>query len=160
MSQTHLYFIETRSNEQRHLLCHLVDFLYENGKRIQILADSTMAAQHLDGLLWTFSQESFIPHRVLPSNVTGAVPEPVVITVGEKVREGYPVLVCDGTTRPEFIKWFPCAIHFVLMDDPDRRQGSRLLWQTTRDQGFQVHHVAYSPPAKISSFLEKLKVCD
>lgn len=159
MPQTDFYFVETRAGEQRHLLCLLVECLYERGKRILVSAESTMAARHLDQLLWAFSQESFVPHRILASGITTSVSEPVIIVTGEKAQEGYDVLVCDGTTvNLEFMKHFSFVFHFVLMDDPERRQESRLLWQAARDRGFELHHISYLSPVKISSVLEKLNI--
>ena len=89
MASTLIYFVETPSEKQRFLLCRWVDRFHEAGRKVQVLVDSTLAAQHLDQMLWTFSQESFIPHRVLPSKGSVDFMEPVVITVGEIVVQGF-----------------------------------------------------------------------
>jgi DNA polymerase-3 subunit chi len=147
--QTGIYFVETKSQEQRNLLCVWVERLLESGMKIQVTTDSSSAAQHVDQLLWSFSQESFVPHHILASNTSSLNDmSPVVITVGQTRLEGSDALVCDGVVSLDFMKDFPIAIHFILLDDAERRQESRLLWLAARDDGMQLHHVPYSMRAK------------
>jgi DNA polymerase-3 subunit chi len=139
-----LCFLETKAAEQRALLCQWVEFFYEAGNKTQVLADSSMAAQHLDQMLWTFSQPSFIPHRVLSGRDASNVQEPVVITVGELRLPDWDVLICDGSARLELMVFYPVAIHFIILDDQDRRGESRLLWQQGKDRGVELRHIAYA----------------
>jgi DNA polymerase III subunit chi len=139
-----IYFVESDSGDQRASLCRWVERFYGEGKKVQILTDSTIAAQHLDQMLWTFSQSSFIPHRTVAAGMAGTFMEPVVITVGELKLEGFDVLVCDGPVELEFVRHYPLALHFVLMDDPEKKQASRLMWQRAKDQGFSLRHVSRS----------------
>lgn len=142
MFSTTVYFLETGANKQRHVLCRLVDFFYEAGRRVQVITDSSLAAQNLDQLLWTFSEESFIPHRVLGSSSFEPVPEPVVITPGAFFLEGFDHLVCDSPAALEVLKRYRVAVHFVLKDDVDRRQESRLLWLACGEHGVGRYHVS------------------
>ena len=136
-----IYFVETDSKDQRSCLCRWVERFYEERKRILIVADSTMAAQHLDSMLWSFSDMSFIPHRILGADEAGSLVEPVLITVGEKRLEGFDVLVCDGLVDPELMALYPVVVHFVLLDDQERKQASRLLWQSAKERGLVLYHV-------------------
>jgi DNA polymerase-3 subunit chi len=139
-----IYFVETRANEQRVALCRWVERFFEEGKKVQVVADSTMAAQHLDQLLWTYSEGSFIPHRIYDAKTSDSLIEPVVITIGEVRLEEFEILLCDGPANLHFMKQYPVAVHFILRDDEDRKQESRLMWQSARDQGVQLHHVPYT----------------
>lgn len=126
-------------------VCHWVEHFYDQGKGVQILAGSAPAAQNLDQLLWTFAQGSFIPHRISSANsTTGAVVEPVVITIDEQPFKGREVLICDGPAGYEFMLSFQWVVHFVLLDDEERRQESRALWQRLRDQDIRTVHVPYA----------------
>ncbi|MFP5213574.1 MAG: DNA polymerase III subunit chi [Acidobacteriota bacterium] len=146
MSHHILYFVETKANEQRRLLCRWVERFYEEKKRVQIMADSTMAAQHLDQLLWTYSPGSFIPHRIAgPSEGGSTMVEPVVISIGERVLAGYEALICDGPASLDFLLSFSVSVHFIIQDDHDRLLESRLMWKAAREQGIQPNHVPYSP---------------
>lgn len=139
-----LCFVETKAAEQRSLLCRWVEHFHDAGKKVQVLTDSGLAAQHLDQMLWTFSQSSFIPHRVLSGQDTSDVREPVVITVGEVHVPGCEVLICDGSARLDFMLLYPVVIHFIILEDQDRRGESRLLWQRGKDRGVELRHVAYA----------------
>ena len=146
MAATSIYFVETDARDQRICLCRWVERFYEEGKRVRVVADSTMAAQHLDSMLWSFSDLSFIPHRIWgPEDVEGPRVEPVVITVGEAKLEGFDVLVCDGAVELDLMGCYPVAVHFILRDDQERKQASRLLWQRAKERGFLAHHVPCAP---------------
>jgi DNA polymerase III subunit chi len=147
MSVTSLYFVETKTEEQPIAVCQVVEHFHEQGRRIQVVVDSAVAAQRLDHLLWTFAQASFIPHRIgLPTQA--ATVEPVIITIGEVPVAAARVLVCDGSVGLEFMQHYEVVVHFVLLDDSEKRQESRSLWQTARDKGIRASHVAYAPKAK------------
>ena len=90
---------------------------------------------NLDQLLWTFAQGSFIPHRIVSSIPLGATVEPVVITPGEIPLDGFAVLICDGAASFDFLLRYQMVVHFVLLDEAEKRQDSRLLWQTVKGPG-------------------------
>jgi DNA polymerase III subunit chi len=148
MSKTTIVFVETVTEEQPMAVCQVVEQFYEKGKRIHVVAGSSLAAQRLDGLLWTFAQASFIPHRIGLTVQGGVVVEPVIITVGEASVAGAQVLVCDGPAGLEFMRHYEDVVHFVLRDDPEKRQESRSLWVAARDKGIRTTHVAYASKGK------------
>jgi DNA polymerase III subunit chi len=150
MSDTTIYFVETRTEDQAVAVCHWVEHFYDQGRRVQVLAGSAPAAQNLDQLLWTFAQGSFIPHRIVSSIPVGATVEPVVITPGEIPLDGFAVLICEGAASFDFLLRYQMVVHFVQLDEPEKRQDSRLLWQRLRDQGTQTIHVPYVPKGKPS----------
>jgi len=141
MPTTQIYFVETKSDEQKRLLCRWVEHFYEEGRKVQVVTDGALGAQQLDQLLWTFSQASFVPHRIVSSPNQPPGREAVAVTAGEVPLEGYHVVVCDGPVSREFLGRFPLALHFVLLDDAQRREHSRALWQWAREQGHTVRHI-------------------
>lgn len=148
MPETTVFFVETKSVDQPLAVCRWVERFFDQGKRVQILAGSSPAAQNLDQLLWTFAQGSFIPHRIASSSMERVTVEPVVITLGEIPVDGAAVLVCDGQANFEFLLRYESVVHFVLLDDADKRQSSRSLWQRLRDQGIRTTHVPYASTGK------------
>jgi DNA polymerase-3 subunit chi len=145
---TIIHFIETKTEEQPLAACHWVEHFYEQGRRVQILAGSALAAQRLDHLLWTFAQASFIPHRICPVNPAPPAVEPVIITMGELTVEGASVLICDGPAGLEFVQHYDEVVHFVLLDDSEKRLESRSLWQAVREKGIQANHISYAPKGR------------
>ena len=148
MSETTVYFVETKSEEQSMAVCQAAEHFYEQGRRVQIVAGSALAAQRLDQLLWTFAQASFIPHRIGPAGQAGTTVEPVIITIGEVPVADATALVCEGAVGSAFMQRYEDVVHFVLLDDPEKRQESRSLWQELRDKGLRVNHVAYAAKGK------------
>ena len=143
-----IHFVETKTEEQPLAVCQWAEHFFEQGRRVQILAGSALAAQRLDHLLWTFAQASFIPHRIGPANQAGAAAEPVIITMGELTVEGASVLICDGPAGLEFMQRYNEVVHFVLLDDSEKRHESRSLWQAAREKGVRVSHVSYAPKGR------------
>lgn len=137
-----LYFVETTIAEQRELLCQWAERLSAEKKRVQIVVDSTPAAQFIDQLLWTFSQSSFLPHLIFGPGKEDPV-EPVLITIGEVPLAGIDALLCDAPVGFEFMAGFETVVHFVLRDDAEKRGESRLLWQKARDMNSNPVHVSY-----------------
>ncbi len=132
--------------EQSELLCRWTERFYMEKKRVQIVVDSTAAAQLIDQLLWTFSQASFIPHIIFSPG--GAPPaEPVLITASEFQVVGFGALVCGRPADLAFMTRFETAVHFILRDDTERLQQSRTLWQSARDSGINPVHVPYGRQA-------------
>ncbi len=148
MAETTIYFVETKTEEQPLAVCQWVEQFYEQGRRVQVLAGSSLAAQRLDHLLWTFAQASFIPHRICQANQAGATVEPVIITTEEFAVEGTSVLICDGPAGLEFMQRYEEVVHFVLLDDSEKLQESRSLWQAGRDKGTRVNHISYAPKGR------------
>jgi len=141
-----IYFAETTVAEQGELLCCWTERFYMEKKRVQIVVDSTASAQLMDQLLWRFSQSSFIPHMIF--NPGGTPPaEPVIITPGEFQVAGFGALVCEEPADLEFMTRFETAVHFILRDDTQRLQQSRILWQRARESGTNPIHVPYGRQA-------------
>jgi DNA polymerase-3 subunit chi len=115
--------------------------LHGLGRTVQISVNSTQAAQQLDALLWTFSQGSFIPHRIFDPSAPDRVLREVLIVAGETAVTGCDVLLADGPVSIDFMKHFRWVVHFVLLDDAERRQESRLLWQEAKGMGMKTEHI-------------------
>ncbi len=145
---TKLIFVETRSAEKRATLCRWVERFYEEGQRILVITDSSLSAQHLDQMLWSFSQSSFIPHRIATHPSSKPSLEPVVIVCNTVFLAGFDTAVADSPASLDFLGQFAVAVHFVLIDDADQRRESRLLWQAARDLGWSLRHVPYSSGGK------------
>ena len=143
-----IQFVETSASEQRLLLCVWVERLCETGRRVRIATDSTTAARHIDELLWTFSEDSFVPHVVWEQGEeTAENPNRAFITTGSTHLEGIDVLVCDTPLSLDDMLRYAEAVHFIIRDDADRKQESRLLWQEAKDRGVPVRHVPYESPS-------------
>ena len=58
--------------------CRLVEKVWQRGHCVLVLASSETEARRIDDLLWTFRDESFVPHRRLGAD-GASVSEPVAV---------------------------------------------------------------------------------
>jgi DNA polymerase IIIc chi subunit len=87
MTRIDFYSLEPDSGGDRFILtCRLVERIRANGARVLIHCPDPEQAQHLDRLLWTFREDSFLPHGL----------------VGKTDHDLTPVLISgDGTPENE-----------------------------------------------------------
>jgi DNA polymerase-3 subunit chi len=136
---TEVLFVEVTANRLEIRVCELAEAIYARGERLQILVPDSGQASRLDDLLWTFRPDRFIPHGLLEP--AGAHPTlPVVITTREEPVPGIRHLLMLELASLEFMRSFVEAIHFVVVDSPDRREASRRYWVKLREAGFSLRH--------------------
>src|SRR5215469_18309290 len=99
MTDVLFYHLERQSLDE--ILPSLVERTLARGWRALIRAESSDRAQALDNLLWTFNEESFLPH----AQATGedAARQPVLITAEEGNPNRADVLFLVGGAMP--ISW-------------------------------------------------------
>lgn len=140
--ETQLLFVETTAQEQRRDLCRWVERFVDEGRRVFVWTTSTLSAQQLDGLLWSFSKQSFVPHRIATDPTDGeSAPEPVLIGWVLPTHRRAQILLCDEAPVLTAAPSFDMIVHFVPMDDPVKRDESRRLWTTAKGMGYKVRHV-------------------
>ncbi len=111
--------------------CRLAEKAYKLKHRIYIHVDTSVEAQQLDELLWTFSQGSFVPHECL----NGSEPQsPVVIGFGSDAPQDYSLLINLSQQIPGFYHQFE-RVAEVVADHDSLRQTSREHFRFYRDQG-------------------------
>jgi DNA polymerase III subunit chi len=138
------YTLDTASPGDRYLLtCHLVEDLYQDGARVLIHCPETERARHLDQLLWTYRQESFIPHGLV-GQVDPAL-TPILIGADLSRQTEAAVLINLAVEVPADFARFERVCEPVDQD-PAVRAAARLRFRYYRDQGFPPHHHPMSLP--------------
>jgi len=65
MAEASFYILPSQSLSERFLFaCKLIEKAYRNGQFCYVYTDSLQQSQQLDHLLWTFRENSFIPHQI------------------------------------------------------------------------------------------------
>lgn len=66
--QVDFYILKGRTTlkEKTLFVCQLIEKVFLKGLNIYVFAASETDARLLDGLLWTFKQDSFLPHDLYP----------------------------------------------------------------------------------------------
>lgn len=117
--------------------CRLIEKAYLKKHRIFIYCDDKATAEDLDELLWSFKDESFIPH-----NIQGEGPEPAPpIQIGyhadQKPIAFTDILLNLASTIPVFYTQFKRIFELVTEDEASKIT-RRSHYQTYRQQGLAV----------------------
>lgn len=126
--------------------CRLVEKAYKLQHRIHAHAADGSMAKHLDELLWTFRQGSFVPHELLAPG--GAAPlAPVTIgspdAAGSVDPPAAELLINLATEVPAFYHRFP-RVAEIVDGSPAGREAGRARHRYYREQGLEpeTHEVA------------------
>ena len=140
MTQVDFYILESDSDEARlALACKIVDKATQLDHQVFIHSTSDDEALKLDALLWTFSQGSFIPHRVVRSEVDKPPLEPVLIGVNQAPGPGrWDVLINLAADVPDFFSRY-ARVAEVVDANAARREQSRGRYRFYRDRGYKLN---------------------
>jgi DNA polymerase-3 subunit chi len=102
--------------------------LLDEGERLLIVAEEEEARARLDGLLWSYAAESFLPHALAGSGDDSL--QPVLIADAPVAGNGARnIALTDGVWREEALQ-FDRAFHFF---DEDRIAEARVAWKSLSD---------------------------
>ena len=117
------------------LSCQLLEKAYQQGHRVFVWCDNQKDAYALDELLWTFKEESFIPH-----NLQGEGPEPapaIQIAYLHPPQGFNDVLLNRSVHVPDFFKRFRRILEIVYPDETAKIQ-SREHYRLYKKQQAQI----------------------
>ncbi|MGC8720086.1 MAG: DNA polymerase III subunit chi [Thermodesulforhabdaceae bacterium] len=137
-------FFETTYAYRDRDFCEIMEFLTGNfDLKIHVISSSTMEAARIDGMLWTFKKEAFIPHVILgPGDTTEGRLERVFITVGPSVLKGCDVLVLfDPDGYGQEFESYRMVVVFIIGDDESQKESGRKLWRRLGKADIPRRHV-------------------
>lgn len=132
-----LTFIVLNSAIKSRIVCDLTEKIFLDQQKLVIYARQETECQKLDSLLWTWKQQSFIPH-VCVDALTEMLPEPVVITTKIDKAAGYTTLIMVDPLPVEIASQFPFIIDFAEKYDTESLVLSRKRFKQYRDGNFTI----------------------
>ena len=135
------YLLNDESPEARGLIaCRLLEKAYRRGHRVFVYCNNQQEAESLDELLWTFKEDSFIPH-----NLQGEGPEPpppVQIGYSKEPRDYQDILLNLADDVPNFYTRFRRVIELVPNNEIGKER-SRTHYREYRSKGcdLQTHTI-------------------
>jgi DNA polymerase-3 subunit chi len=136
MTRIDFYILDTSAVQDRYLLsCRIAEKAWKENHRVMIQAASEQEARHLDQLLWTFRDQSFVPHALLP--VADTTTTPVIIGWNADAGEERDILINLSDEVPACFSRFERVIEPVD-NDPERRAISRQHYRYYRDRGYPL----------------------
>ena len=131
------FYLLSQNHEQAgaQLACRLAEKLSRQGMPVSLLTSDETEAQALDRLLWSYPQESFVPHALITQ-----APESVLVVIGWKpefatagnllnLTAGIPPGHASLDTIAEFVE-----------DHDDARALSRQKWNQYKQFGYELQH--------------------
>jgi len=141
MTQVDFYIVPGDSPENRlQFACRLTDKAYRLGHKVFIHTESAQQTRLLDDLLWTFQQNSFIPHSLYQDAAETAAP--VVLAHDAEPDASSQVLINLAAEVPLFFSRFERVAELVNEDAEVRRSGrSRYSFYKERGYPLRTHEI-------------------
>lgn len=138
MTQVDFYILSSSSDDARlTFACRLTEKAVANAHQVYLHSASSGEGQRLDKLLWTFSQGSFVPHRIADDEATDAA-EPVLIGFGgEPAASRRDVLINLTDQVPDFFSSF-ARVAELVDEEPGRKAQGRERYRYYRDRGYPL----------------------
>ncbi|MET0051412.1 MAG: DNA polymerase III subunit chi [Candidatus Thiodiazotropha sp.] len=137
MTQVDFYVLSEGSRNNRFsLACRLCEKIYHQGRRVLIHTGSEEETRHMDRLLWTFRQPSFIPHAT--AGAFDPATTPVLITDQADVGSENDVLINLSLEVPNFFSRFE-RVAEIIDQEPRVVDAGRERFRFYRDRGYPLN---------------------
>ena len=138
MTQVDFYILgEDSANTLLNTACRIAEKAMKQQQHIYVNAQSEAQARNLDDLLWTFSQGSFVPHRLVEAGDAQDATEPVLVGFGDDPNdENWQLSINLADAVPEFFSRYERMIEIVDANLERRAQG-RERSRFYRERGYQ-----------------------
>ena len=136
MTRVDFYVLDSTSPQARDkLVCRLTEKAYSLDHTIYIHADTSEQAQHLDNLLWTYRDGSFIPHQLHDEHQSETCT--VIIGHNHEPESHSEVLINAGNEVPMFFSRFERVAEVVTQDEQQRNY-ARERFKFYRERGYEL----------------------
>ena len=140
--QIDFYVLQKKSPGGRFkLACRIVEKAYRLGHRVYVRTGNSDDTNVLDDLLWTFSQNSFVPHQLSAENDSRE--SPVVIGEHPPGAEGTDVVISVADDPVSDFTAYPRIVEIVGCEDDEKASG-RNRFRYYREHGMEpnTHRIA------------------
>ena len=136
MTQVDFYVLSAGARGNRYeLACRLAEKAWRQEHRVLIHVDTPELATHMNRLLWTYRDRSFVPHGVLGE--ADPALNPVLLTAGDDPGGEHDVLINLAQSVPTFFSRF-ARVAECVDDEAAARAASRERFRFYRDRGYPL----------------------
>ncbi len=130
------YHLERSALDQ--VLPELLEKTLSRGWRALVRTSARERVEHLDGWLWAYREDSFLPHG--PDDEPMAEHQPILLTTGEgNANAAQALFLIDGAEPGDISDYTRCVLLFDGRDDA-ALMAARARWSTFKAAG---HPVSY-----------------
>ncbi len=135
MTEMLFYHLERQSLER--VLPALLERSLERGWRVVVQAPSEERIDALDAQLWTYRDDSFLPHGTWRE--ADAREQPILLTISDDNPNAAAVrFLIDGAPVPEDADAYQRIVLIFDGKDPDAITAARTRWSEGKAKGFAV----------------------
>jgi DNA polymerase III subunit chi len=117
-------------------LPRLLERALADGHRVVVLAGSAERVAHLDGLLWTYNEASFLPHGTARDG--NAARHPICLTDRDENPNAATMLVLLDGARSDRIGEFARCCDMFDGNDPAAVEAARQRWSAANSAGHSL----------------------
>lgn len=132
MPNSKIIFIELTLDNKLKYVCDIIEKLYSSNKKVHIFAGSNSDAKRIDEHLWTFKQDTFIPHK-LSKRLSDKIIEPIIISTETDLSAQADVLVEFDPLELRNLQNYELIIDFAETYNSQNLQNSRNRYKKARD---------------------------
>ena len=134
---TEILFYHLQNMPLESVLPPLLEKSLERGWRVVVQSTSQERADALDMHLWTYSDDSFLPHAVWRAGDAEDQPIVLSVEVGNPNRANVRFLI-DNAALPDDPDTYERLVLVFNGDDPDALAAARGVWTDCKARGFEV----------------------
>lgn len=138
MSGCEVWFYHLERTGLDQALPELLEKTLARGWRAIVRAPGSERVEHLDSWLWSYRDESFLPHA--PAEEPQAARQPILLTTGFENPNGAEALfLVDGAEPGELAGYTRCVVLFDG-NDQEALAHARKQWGAVKGQGLPVSY--------------------
>lgn len=137
MAEASFYILPSQSLHDRFLFaCKLIEKAYRCGQFCYVYTDSDQHSQQLDNQLWTFRENSFIPHQIYQNKIP-AYQQTVLIGTQEAPESWQKLIFNLSSKYPANLSKAERVLEIIDNNDTQKQAGRQRFRQYTLD-GFNT----------------------
>jgi DNA polymerase-3 subunit chi len=147
---TDVYFYHLQNQPLEKVLPQLLEKCLERGWRCVVQTQTDERAVALDQHLWTWRDDSFLPHGT--ERDSNAPEQPVLLTTSDANANAAKVRFFVEGASSEDLAGYERAIHLFDGNDPDAVDNARVQWKRSQAAG---HSVTYWQQDEVGRWQQK-----
>jgi DNA polymerase-3 subunit chi len=134
---TEIFFYHLKGQTPEQVLPALLQKSLDRGWRVVVQASSEERVEALDAHLWTWRDDSFLPHGTWRE--AEAAQQPIVLTLKDDNPNGAAVrFLVEGASMPGDASAYERVVLLFDGEDPDAVEAARARWTEAKSAGFAV----------------------
>jgi DNA polymerase-3 subunit chi len=143
---TEVLFYHLTESKLEDALPPLLDKSVERGWRVCVQMKDAARRELMDQHLWSFREDSFLPHGTDESDL--AASQPVLLTITEENANAATVRFIVDSAEPPPVDAYERVVFMFDGYDQEQLEGARAQWKRLRDEGHSLTYWQQTPEGR------------